>query len=681
MSVVDMVLGAMSSGAGQYGPDVTPGAVAAWALTFHHDRAGELGDPILSIGSDTYDGSISASLPDQLAGGTYEVVVEGMTDEDYRKIRLGPGDPIATKLHLWWKDSPSGVLGDLAGFTGFTDPLGAVSPTPPEHSLVAVLRLTKLSRRAGERRYEAVMTLTERVFARLSAARVAGACYDDLVATSNAIAAAAGITITQHGLDRVTAGPGQPAFASTSPGTALQALTASGSDDSGLIGQVRRGIQAYGLDPAIIRDGTLHVGLWSDPSFAARTLDEAGGLVKAEVGSPRPRDPRAGAKPDWAPTARDTVTLTSLGRPDLKPGDTVSVVLPPEDFPNTAPADVGSALLTAATGFVTGSFTDEPSGPPKRCLVTEVAHRVSRRAGFVTVAHALVLESEADFGWDQTEPGADTPASASSAPRAPASTSADAAVATARRIHEVSRPGAAPGPHRIAQVRSHQPSDGSSQSPKHTSTVWYSDVQSDGRPAFAQRVPITELHHGVAQEVPVLSPFAWGSYGLALPRYPGTRVLLASVAGSDDLVDVGAVWERNSGPSAEAGDWWLVLPIGMDPRVDIGESDGQATDGAATHDLIDGDGTRILETKRFVVRVTDEPTDSSGRPVPGDDAPPGSVLIEAKSSGSLAQIVLKDDGSITVTGTSITFDTAGHGDIELKANNVKVTVTGTMDVS
>ena len=45
--------------------------------------------------------------------------------------------------------------------------------------------------------------------------------------------------------------------------------------------------------------------------------------------------------------------------------------------------------------------------------------------------------------------------------------------------------------------------------------------------------------------------------------------------------------------------------------------------------------------------------------------------------------MLKDDGSVTITATSITFDTQGRGDIELKAKNVKVHLDGggTMDVS
>jgi hypothetical protein len=152
LDLVGSLSSALGGSTGQDGPDVTPGAVAGWALLVYPDRSGELsGRPLLSIGSDTYDGTISASLPAGLDGGSYEVVVEGMTDDDFAKLR-GGGD-LAARLHLWWKDSPSGVLGDLASFTGFTDPLGVISPQPPEHSMVAELRVDRISRRAGERRY------------------------------------------------------------------------------------------------------------------------------------------------------------------------------------------------------------------------------------------------------------------------------------------------------------------------------------------------------------------------------------------------------------------------------------------------------------------------------------------------------------------------------------------------
>jgi hypothetical protein len=82
------------------------------------------------------------------------------------------------------------------------------------------------------------------------------------------------------------------------------------------------------------------------------------------------------------------------------------------------------------------------------------------------------------------------------------------------------------------------------------------------------------------------------------------------------------------------------------------------------------------------VRVTDTLTKCTARPTPGSDAPAGSVVIETKpSSGDGASLRLLDDGTITITGTSITLDTKGKGDISLHAKNVKVTVVETMDVS
>jgi hypothetical protein len=187
--------------------------------------------------------------------------------------------------------------------------------------------------------------------------------------------------------------------------------------------------------------------------------------------------------------------------------------------------------------------------------------------------------------------------------------------------------------------------------------------------------------------VPSATPFALGNYGLVVPRYPGTRVMLLNAGGGpDDMVEIGALWRRDYGPPAQAGDYWLALPIGLTSRENMpsgsqAPTDALPGDGPATHDLIDGDGVRVIETKTFVIRVTDQPTDITGRPLPGSDAPDGSVLIETKpNSGSGAQIILKADGSITVKGTSISFD-SGSGDITLKAANVKVNVSGTMDVS
>lgn len=165
------------------------------------------------------------------------------------------------------------------------------------------------------------------------------------------------------------------------------------------------------------------------------------------------------------------------------------------------------------------------------------------------------------------------------------------------------------------------------------------------------------FHNGVSREVPYLSPLAWGYYGLTLPRYPGTHVLLlAGPVGTNDYVDVVALWSRGDGPKSKSkvGDYWLVLPIGLTNREDIGDDTGHANDASATHDLIDG--VRIVEAKQFVIRVTDDLTTASGRPKVGD-ALAGGLLIEAKSGDSSALIPLAPDGTVTVKGTSITFDT------------------------
>ena len=63
---------------------------------------------------------------------------------------------------------------------------------------------------------------------------------------------------------------------------------------------------------------------------------------------------------------------------------------------------------------------------------------------------------------------------------------------------------------------------------------------------------------------PYASPFAWGKFGLVLPRYPGMRVLLAHRNGDDDdLVDIGALWERGNAPASNPGDYWLILPAAI----------------------------------------------------------------------------------------------------------------------
>jgi hypothetical protein len=144
------------------------------------------------------------------------------------------------------------------------------------------------------------------------------------------------------------------------------------------------------------------------------------------------------------------------------------------------------------------------------------------------------------------------------------------------------------------------------------------------------------------------------------------------------VVDLGSVWDEDRTPPAEPGDWWLLLPVAV-PTEDLEAAEEAAppADGFASHDLIDADGRRIVEVSGLTLRVADVLRKTSERPDPGQA---GVVILENTKAGKTARIELRDDGTIAITGAGITLD-AGTGDITLKANNVKVSVTGTMDVS
>jgi hypothetical protein len=339
-------------------------------------------------------------------------------------------------------------------------------------------------------------------------------------------------------------------------------------------------------------------------------------------------------------------------------------------------------VLTSTPSLPPGTI--DPDAEPSVCRIVEVSHRLSREQGFITTFHAVLLEG-GDDGWDRTGTGRVREAAAPRQAGVPYSDSAHAAASTVNavvgdligRAHSASRA-------RPAVIHDHAVS---ADVPRHSSDIWYSDAAPDGLAGAAQRVPVTEAAHAELRQVPYLTPFAWGGYGMVLPRYPGTRVVLANVGGGPgDFVDIGALWPRDSGPAARPGDYWLALPVAIPEREHLRDPDRQLPDdGPATHDLIDADGTRVIETARFVLRVTDGLTRVPGRPVPDDGLGDGTVLIESRSAGggTPARIVLRDDGSVTVTGSSITFDTQGQGDIDLKANNVRVKLhgSGTMDVS
>lgn len=648
------------------GPDVAPGTMPAWAVVFSTDN-GTVLKQVLTVGSDSYDGSVSATLPFDLEGGRYEVVIEGLTDEDYQRIRLTNGT-LAAAIHLWWRDTPAGVLGDLARAAGLGDLLGGGAASPPAGSLIAVIRVDSLRRQAGERRYDTVVSGRERVVARLGERAIRdGRCYESLDAAAKAIAASAGIDLVRHGLDQLTPPPNLQNFADVRPGSALQAMRT-------VRDQAAAARKKQGLSAAVIRDGVLHVGEWTArtagtaPLPVVHLLDTSGGLVSAERGADADiREATTGPQP---PKPRAKVTATALGRPDLKPGDVVQVPLPPEDYPTLAPTGPGLPLLRDLTSLLGPTAEAEN---PTACLVTQVTHRLSRRQGFVTTVQAAVLRSD-DDGWDPVTEASQEDSRTGREQRGskPADHAAGAAGAVEGLAQAVAQRNSGTRL-RAGQVRAHpgSPAD------QNTSDLWYATAPTDGMPGELRRVAVTPDQHGELAGIPVVTPFAYGGYGLVLPRYPGSRVLLADTGGGRDVVDLGGVWEDGVCPPAEPGDWWLVLPISQ-PTDDLGDDADPTppTSADASHDLIDSTGQRLIEVAGLTLRVIDQATPCDQRPDPGD---PGVVVIENTKGGSSAQIVIKSDGSITVSGKSITFEASD--DINMNASNVKVKVSGTMDVS
>ncbi|HEX8343368.1 MAG TPA: hypothetical protein VF657_01310 [Actinoplanes sp.] len=673
------------------GPDVTPGTMPAWAVVFSAEEPTGLRH-LLTIGSDSYDASLSLTLPGDLSGGRYEVVVEGLIDDDYRTIRLRTGSRLAAAIHLWWRDSPAGVLGDLARVAGLGDLLGRTGGTPPAGTLVAVIRVDTLRRQAGERRYDTVISGRERVVARLGETGIRqGLCYTSLDTAARGVARGAGVDVVTHGLEDLTPAAGdEKIFADVRPGNALLAMQTVSK-------QAAAAMRRRGLSTAIVRDGVLHVGLWTarDPATApmsvVRTLDAAGGLVSAERGADKVEPAKPGRELELPtggatagstagaaqPDARARITATALGRPDIKPGDVVRIPLPPEDFPILA---VPGPRLPVLRELQSLRDPDVPPDKAAPCLVTQVTHRISRRQGFVTTVQASVLrDDDSDDGWDRQDGTAAPRDGADRSQRG--SKPADHAASTADAVESVARAVAKrlPGVRLNAgQIRGHPAAAQAGAPPQNSSEVWYATVPSDGTPAL-RRAPITPAQHGELPPVPVVTPFAHGGFGLVLPRYPGSRVLLADTGGGGgDVVDLGGVWEHDVSPPAQPGDWWLILPISL-PTDDLAPSDDTSPPRSedASHDLIDGDGRRVIEVAGLTLRVLDEPTKCTERPDPG---PTGSVIIENTKGDKSARIEVRSDGSITVTGSSISFD-AGSGDISMKAGNVKVSVTGTMDVS
>lgn len=646
------------------------GTLAAWFLSFHAAEPGGVAPaatPAKVFGFDRYHAEIAAALPDGLGGGSFSITIEGITDEDYALIRRGDRALPFARLFLGWADTNASVSGYVASTLGLAGTLAGVGDRPPpDDLLVAVLAVDAVTRRAGSRRYEAVVTGRDWLFTHLRRQRTnrrpAGGA-DIPAALHSLLEGAARLRRDRdyriHPLARDPAAP--PPVAPDAPpavdlpGDSAVADVLAAQEHVMAVATARAG---RGL--LLLRDGVLHLGVRPIPlAGTLRRLTVRGGLVEAVPIEPVHANP--GAPPDEERPRRQ-FRLTLRGRPDLKPGDLVAFDAPAGD---AAATDGGAlrAIRDLAAGplipDVDGAFAD-----PITLYVASVEHRLGRTTSFVTTLTGVEVAPGREW---------DPPPAGTRAEPTPRARHADQAIGVAQLIRDAVRAElAARAGVEVAEVRA-LVERGVGEPPGQTETLWrgFDAVSAHGRNARLGRVrrPSVSPIGGA----PYVTPFAFGKCGLVLPRYPGTRVAVVHREGqSDDPVDVGALWESGSAPDGSlAGDWWLSLPSAVEPARRARVEDGETVPpyaGKVTQDLIDADGNRVIEVGELTIRVgRDVLRDAGERPPRGDAA--GAITIEHADGG--ARLVLHPDGSIVLKGTSIELD-AGGGRITLKASQVDV---------
>lgn len=652
---------------------------AGWHLAFFSDASSDGRLPELSIGAGDYYAEINATLPTGLDGGTYAFVIEGITNAHYKKLHAiwtAKTKPLFVDLYLYWRDT-GGVLGYLASVAGLTDTADSLSGKPADDKRVARLIVTKLSRRVGARRYEAIIEARERVYERLQQRLVKPPKpSSDAIEMAAAVADQLKVSFKKHApRSQVKSADKAPEFA---PIAGKKGTTVLAALETHMEAQAnQRGLPMY-----VIRDGKLHIGSGRPIPLEgnAKKLDAAHGLVHIETAAKAVADEPADLDspiPSPPPTHLQ-YALTLKGRPDLRPGDQVTFADPFSDGQGTlidpssarnatttpssftdAVKDVGSSLFGGASELIGGAAT---------MYVTGVSHRLSRTEGFVTTVAGIGVQSGKE--WDLAKKGEKD----SKAPPPPAATTQDDFAAAIEYMVRSLQSDVIT----VGEVRAFNPS-GSSEPPGQTVDVWVGLAAGDGKPAGVRRLAIDRQRKSRVNGVPMVTPFAWGRAGLVVPRYPGTRVLLAHARGSEDEpVDVGALWESGHGPESEAGDWWLILPANVDSKVRQSVSDQetpQEPSGAATNDLIDADGNRVIECGRLTVRVSPNNLQAPGaRPGLGDDA--NRVTIEHESG---SKITIDNDGNIVIdSAKDLTLKTANT--MTLEADDVKVRVKNSMDV-
>lgn len=373
---------------------------------------------------------------------------------------------------------------------------------------------------------------------------------------------------------------------------------------------------------------------------------------------------------------REIYDVVLHGRPELWPADFVSVP-EPHELPEVGRGASVRSLFSLGQGALQGA-----SEPIALCIES-LRHTYSREEGFVTRLIATRVRQD-DLHHDEGDPDRDLTQRALGGKQR---------LVTALKEQVAQRLSTTLAS--LAEVRAVV-------SAAQVSHLARGLVRRGGRRGESRTADISDTA-ARRDNVPYATPFAWGRYGMVVPRYPGTRVVVVNRGTGDDPIDVGAVWRADGPPPAsEPGDWWLTLPadVPVQERKERRQLNRPAHVGLASNDLIDADGNRSVEARSLTCVAGDGALRQAGeRPLTPSSSGEGRRfsretalrLVHAKNG---QEVLLEEDGSLSLLGpekggdrSRITIDADGNigvstkGDLTIDANNVQVNVAGTMNVS
>jgi hypothetical protein len=573
-----------------------------------------------------YYGEIKVETAATFKSPTFEIIIDGISDEDYNDIVQKAY--VCVKIRLGWRDLGSGAAAPFKDFGKFMS--GSAGDDSNYHDVING-RIKTFERTAGEFRYRTKFTGVDYRWEQLRAKKATKLDVkkgDPIGKYATLLAGQVGVPITVHP-DGKAGEPVDEIINLPKDATISAALT-----------HIARVGHSEGADkriPMFLRTDGLHFGAWMAPVTKAaksKKLDISSGLVETK--------PVVDADPDavfpvvFKPPTVLKYDLTLKGRADIQVGDKVEVSV---DVPKPDPKkkDFGAAVggigdIIQGIGQAFG-VQPEPTFDPFRVIA--VKHELDRSKGFVTT---MRIESQ---------PPDEKPSSrAESVSKGAQNTIDEAAKTAAALVVQANQKMREVEGLDIGEVNAQfiEPGKNGSHDVAAQRVEIQEGIKGDGQGNSTVRMDRSDTPTQLFNK-PYLTPFAFGSTGLVIPHYPGTRV--ADLHHRNDVSQTmvaGCLWRDGKEPKSKFGDWWLSLPTGVEEVKSIEDTrKAKAPSGPASHDLIDKDGARAIHVRGFRISVGEGKLPDVGtRP---SDPPKDELLIEHKSG---AQIRIDSNGNIEI---------------------------------